>query len=232
MATMATRLKVAWATMFMPRRPVRYETAARIMPKTARPASWTHSPWARPKRSPSAITARTTPAARAPPAARSGVNSRTSALSSRPRKNSSSMAGAKSTVAMAMMTKPPPCEPPVSLLRRAVEVVDVVLEGRVHEGDEDLAPDADGDADEVDEPEAHAEVADEVARPLGPAGQPGRADEPDPQAEQGGHHVPLGRDRRRGDGLHLRAASCRRWRPRRSRRSSAPIWPTRNPTTA
>ena len=37
MATMATRLKVAWATMFMPRRPVRYETAARMMPKAARP---------------------------------------------------------------------------------------------------------------------------------------------------------------------------------------------------
>ena len=49
-----------------------------------------------------------------------------------------------------MTTKPPPCEPPVRRLRRPVEVVDVVLERRVHDGDEDLAADADGDADEVD----------------------------------------------------------------------------------
>ena len=53
-------------------------------------------------------------------------------------------------------------------------------------------------------PEAHAEVADEVPRPLGPAGQPRCADEADPEAEQRGHDVPLRRDRRRGDGRHLR----------------------------
>ena len=34
---------------------------------------------------------------------------------------------------MAMTTNPPPCEPPGQLLRRAVEVVDVVLERRVHD---------------------------------------------------------------------------------------------------
>src|SRR6202034_3456145 len=39
-ARMATELKVACARKFMPSRPVRYEMAARIMPKTARPASW------------------------------------------------------------------------------------------------------------------------------------------------------------------------------------------------
>ena len=112
MATMATRLKVAWDTMFMPRRPVRYETAARIIPKVARPASCTHSPWARPKRSPSAITARTTPAARAPPTARSGVNRRTSAFrSSHGRKLLHCRRD--TTVAMAMTTNPAPCDPPV-----------------------------------------------------------------------------------------------------------------------
>ncbi len=48
-------------------------------------------------------------------------------------------------------------------LRRAVEVVDLVLEGGVHHRDADLATDADGDAGQVDEPEADAEVAQEVA---------------------------------------------------------------------
>ena len=82
------------------------------------------------------------------------------------------MAGAKSTVKMAMMTKPAPCEPPVSFCDGPLKYVDVVLERRVHDADEDLAADADGDPDQIDDPEAHAEVAEEVARALGPAGQP------------------------------------------------------------
>ncbi len=53
------------------------------------------------------------------------------------------------------------------------------------------------------QPEAQPEVAHEVARPLGPAGQPRRTDEADPQAEEGGDDVPLRRDRRGGDRLHL-----------------------------
>ena len=51
-AARAVRLKVAWATMFMPRRPVRYETNDRMIPKTARPSSWRDSAWARPKSTP------------------------------------------------------------------------------------------------------------------------------------------------------------------------------------
>ena len=86
--------------------------------------------------------------------------------------------------------------------------------------DEDLAADADADADQVDQPEAQAEVAHEVARALGPAGQPGRADEADPQAEQGGDDVPLGRDRRRWRWPASGPTSCPRWRRRPARRSA------------
>ena len=84
------------------------------MPKAARPASWTHSPCARPKSSPSTTTADTTATTLPLPNGRFGTNTRTSPLRRSPRKNSSSMAGANTTVAMAMTRNPTPWALPVS----------------------------------------------------------------------------------------------------------------------
>ncbi len=61
----------------------------------------------------------------------------------------------------------------------------------------------DGEAPEVDQTESHAEVREEVAGALRPTGQPGCSEKADPQTEQRGHDVPLGRSGGRRDVRHL-----------------------------
>ncbi len=50
--------------------------------------------------------------------------------------------------------------------------------------------DPDRDPDQVDPAESKAEVSPETPGALDPGGEPGRAEEPGPQPEQGGHDVP------------------------------------------
>ena len=96
--------------------------------------------------------------------------------------------------------------PAGQFLGGAVEVVDVVLEGRVEQRDDDLRAAADGEPPQVGPAEAHPEVGEEVPRTLPVAGPPGGAEEADPQSHQRGHDVPLGRHGGRRDGGHLGGA--------------------------
>ena len=77
--------------------------------------------------------------------------------------------------------------------------------GRVDERDEELPADADGDADQVDQAEAHAEVAHEVARPWVRLASQGAPTNPihRPSSVDTTYHS--GGTDGRGDGLHLGA---------------------------
>ena len=114
--------------MFMPSRPVRYETAARIMPKAGQ--SRQLHPFAvgqaeeEPVDDHGQDDAGGTGAA-GRPQRREQPDER---LEEQAAEEQLLHGGAKSTVAMAMTMKPPPCDAARQLLRGPVEVVDVVLE--------------------------------------------------------------------------------------------------------
>ena len=114
------------------------------------------------------------------------------------------MAGAKITVAMAMTMNPAPCEPPVSFCEGPLKSWMSCWKGAYITATRIWPPRPMAIPTRSMTRKRSPRSRDEVARALVPAGQPRRADEADPQAEQGGHHVPLGWDGRRGDGGHLR----------------------------
>src|SRR5579862_1679334 len=129
-ATTAIRLKDAWATMFMPSRPVRWLTKARTIPKIASPANWYSSQCASPKMIPSTATAKPTPTARRRDGpGRGGVKRRASALNTKPRNSTSSKKGAPTTVRIAMTAKPQPCEAPTSRCVGAVKCFKCLTNG-------------------------------------------------------------------------------------------------------
>ena len=157
MAMMATRLKVAWATMFMPRRPVRYETAARITPKVARPGQLYPLAVGQAEEQPvddhgQDDSGDTGAADRPQLREQRGPG----AFSSRPRKKSSSMAGARSTVAMAMNDEPGAVRRHGELLRGPLKFLMSCWNGAYMMATR-IWPPSRGDPHEIDDTEADAE---------------------------------------------------------------------------
>ena len=158
------------------------------------------------------------------------MKARTRPLSSSPRKNSSSMAGANTMVAMAITTKPPPWALPVRRVVGPLKSWMSCWNGAYMQHDEELPGQTDRDADEVDPLDPDAQVAEEMARPLEEAGQPGRADEADPQAEEVTTTYHSG-----GTEAVAMAWICAVVSPAMAppmvAKMTAPIWPTRKPMT-
>ena len=117
------------------------------------------------------------------------------------------MAGARITVAIAITRNPPPCEPPVNFCDGPLKLWMSCWNG-AYRPPRGSGPRCRWRCPQVDDPEAHARSRTKWRVPWVRLASHGRAEEADPQAEQGGDDVPLGRDAAAAIAA-ICAASCR-----------------------